>query len=70
MIFGSHALHESLIETTDTNTVGLWSTRSLVISTLVISHFFISQFDPWSVRTSTVPKSNSMLSIFRTFFVY
>ena len=38
MIFGSHALHEYVIETTDTNIVGLWSSRSLVISTLVNSH--------------------------------
>ena len=57
MIFGSHAQHECVIETTDANTVGLWSTRSLVISTLVNSHLFIGQFDPWSIRTSIVPKS-------------
>ena len=46
MTFGSHDLHECIIETNDTNTVGLWSTRSLVIPTLVNSHLFLSQFAP------------------------
>ena len=42
----THALHECIIETTDTKHRGFnWSIRSLVISTLVISHLFIGQFD-------------------------
>ena len=57
-------------ETTDTNTVGLWPTRSLVISTSVNSHLFIGQFDPWSIRTSIVLKSNRSSVFFAPFFVY
>ena len=68
MIFGSHALHECIIETTHTNTVGLLSTRSLVSSTLVNSHLSIGQYDPWSVRTSIVPQLDPQN--FRTFFMY
>ena len=30
----------------------------MVISTLVNSHLFIGQFDPWSIRTSIVPKED------------
>ena len=46
---------------------GLWSTRSLVISTLVHSHLFIGQFDLWSVRTSITPKSTRSLVFFAPF---
>ena len=46
---------------------GLWSTRSLVISTLVNSHLLIGQFDPWSIRTSIVPKSTRSLVLFAPF---
>ena len=45
----------------------LWSTRSLVISTLVNSHLFIGQFDPWSIRTSTVSKSTRSSVFFARF---
>ena len=69
MIFGSHALHECITEITDANTVGLWSTRSSVISTLVNSHLFIGQFDPWSVRTSIVPKSTRSSVFFAPFCI-
>ena len=62
-------LHVSarVIETTDTNTVGLWSTRSLAISTLVNSHHFIGQFDPWSIHSSIVPKSTGSSVFFTPF---
>ena len=40
---------------------GLWSTQSLVISTLVNAHLSIGHFDPWSVCTSIVPKSTHPL---------
>ena len=37
--------------------LGLWSARTLVYSTLVNSHLFIGQLDPWSFRISIEPKS-------------
>ena len=62
-------LHVSarIIEINDTNTVVLWSTVSLVISTLVNSHLFIGELDPWSVRTSIISKSTRSLVFFAPF---
>ena len=47
--------------------LGLWSTRTLVRSTLVNSHILIGQLDPWSCRTSTELKSTRPSIFFAPF---